>query len=57
MRWIGWAGTTAADSGSPAFGESHELADSKSAERPADVGRDEMEAFVAFDESSTFVLS
>jgi hypothetical protein len=46
-----------ADSGCSALRESHEVADSESAERPSDDGRDEMEAFVAFDESSTFVLS
>lgn len=50
-------GTMAANSGCPAFGESHEVADSESAERPADDGGDEMEAFVAFDESSRFILS
>jgi hypothetical protein len=47
----------AADSGCPAFGESHKAADSERAERPADDGRDEMEGFVAFDESSLFILS
>jgi len=49
--------TLSAASGCSAFGESHKVADSERAERPADDGRDEMEGFVAFDESSLFVLS